>query len=67
MILNMKNISKEPSILKGQQMSFEDLMGDDMTFFNKDLDTPDIYGLRKSMLEHSETCMCLDCEEDKED
>ena len=48
-------------------MSFEDLMGDDMTFFNKDLDTPDIYGLRKSMLEHSETCMCLDCEEDKED
>ena len=54
----MKNISREPNVLKGQQMSFDDLMGDDMTFFNKDLDTPDSYGLRKAILEHSETCVC---------
>ena len=60
----MKNISKELNILEGQQMSFDDLMGDDMTFFNKDLDTPDSYGLRKALLEHSETCGCLDCEEE---
>ena len=60
----MKNISREPNVLKGQQMSFDDLMGDDMTFFKKDLDTPDSYGLRKAILEHSETCVCLDCEEE---
>ena len=63
----MKNISKEPSFLTGQQMSFDDLMGDDITFFNKDMDTPTSYGLRKAILEHSDTCNCLDCEEEDTD
>ena len=63
----MKNISKELSTLENYQMTFDELMGDDMTFFNKDLDTPDSYRLRKAKIEHSDTCICLDCEQEKED
>lgn len=62
----MKNISKELSPLQGYQLQFDDLLGDDMKFFNKDSDTPDSYRVRESLIEHSEGCECLDCEAKKE-
>ena len=35
----MKNISRDPSSLENYQLTFDDLVGDNITFFNKDLDT----------------------------
>ena len=58
----MKNILKNPSPLENHQMTFDDLMGDDTTFFNKDLDTPNSFGLRKALIEHSDDCECFECE-----
>ena len=59
----MKNISRNPSSLENYQLSFDDLVGDNITFFNKDLDTPNSFGLRKSKIEHPDDCECFKCED----
>ena len=60
----MQNISKELNILNDYQMKFDDLLGDSISFFNKDMDTPDSFRIREALLEHDEECECLKCAEE---
>jgi len=54
----MKSIYKG---LNDYQMKFDDLLGDDEVFFNKDMGTPDSFRMREALLEHDEECDCLKC------
>ena len=53
----MKNTLK-----KSDQLSFDDLLGDDITFVNKDENTKGSFNEREELLEHDEECDCLKCE-----
>ena len=46
---------------KSEQLSFDDLLGDDLTFFNKDENTKGYFNEREELLEHDEDCECLKC------
>ena len=59
----MKNISKNLSPLEEHQSTFDELLG--KTFFNKDLETPSSFGIRKAKIEHVDDCECLNCEEER--
>jgi len=44
-----------------RQLSFDDLFGDDLLFFNKDVDTRGKYNKRKKSLIHDDECECFTC------
>ena len=52
----MKNILKED-----RQLSFEEFLGKDIPYFNKDMDTKDTHHIRERAVEHDEECECTYC------
>ena len=52
----MQNILKQ-----NEQMSFDDFLGEDFRFFNKDVDTKGLHKERKQVLEHMDDCECFKC------
>ena len=50
--------------LENKQLSFEDILGNDIKFFNKDVDTKGSFKDREKALEHDEDCDCMDCFKD---
>lgn len=52
----MKNTSS-----LNRQLSFSELLGNDLLYFNKDVDTKGEYNKRKKTLEHVDECECFAC------
>ena len=46
---------------KNEQLSFDDFLGEDFRFFNKDINTDGTHKRRKQALEHPEDCECFRC------
>jgi len=46
---------------KNKQISFDDFLGEDITFFNKDVDTDGTSKQREQALEHVDDCDCFKC------
>ena len=44
-----------------RQLSFDDLFGDDLLYFNKDVDTKGKYNKREKSLIHDDECECFTC------
>ena len=49
------------TLRKAEQLSFDDFLGEDFRFFNKDIDTNGTYKKRKQALEHVDDCECFKC------
>ena len=52
----MQNILKQ-----NDQISFDDFLGEDFRFFNKDMDTDGSHKKREKTLIHSDECDWFDC------
>ena len=42
---------------------FQELLGDDLPFLNKDDNQDELFLLRKRVIEHADECKCNDCQE----
>lgn len=42
---------------------FKELLGEDVEFFNKDANQPELFLLRKEVLDHADDCDCDKCAE----
>ena len=49
------------SLRKNEQLSFDDFLGEDFRFFNKDLNTDESHRTREQVLEHLDECDCFTC------
>ena len=41
--------------------AFQELLGEQLSFFNKDINSTDLFKLRKQALEHEDDCSCEAC------
>lgn len=46
---------------KNKQLSFDDFLGDEISFFNKDKSVRGSHTEREQSLEHEEDCDCTTC------
>ena len=49
------------TLRKNEQISFDDFLGEDFRFFNKDINTEGSYKEREQALDHPDDCECFRC------